>query len=142
MKYILANTRITYWDQQGFQQLDPAAHQTLEGSIGAEMFVVNNHRLPIIMEGRIHILEADKPVFHCIFHTQALLTFDPNENPILDLIKMLNEISTQEHERWETKIKGTTLERFSITGGDLDSSTRFSKAYEIMEHARKQHLIA
>jgi hypothetical protein len=142
MKYILADTRIVHWDEEGLSKINPDSDQIMQGLVTAEMFVINNNRLPIIIEGQIRILDHDEQIFSCIFHTKALLTFDMNKNPILDLISMFDEAFIQEQQEWKVKTIGTVLEGSGIADTARDSETRFNKAYQVMEHARKRHLLA
>jgi hypothetical protein len=141
MKYILADTRIVHWDQEGLSRISPDAYQILQGSLTAEMFVVNNNRLPVIIEEQIQVLDREERVFSCIFHTKALLSFDPGENPILDLIRLFDETFIQEEQEWEIKTRDTPLETFKIAGSERDPEARFNRAYQIMEHARKRNLL-
>ncbi len=141
MKYILAPTRIIHWDEDTLYKIDPDSNQKMQGLVTAELFMVNNNRLPIVIEGQIKILDQEEQIFSCIFHTKALLTFEIKENPIIDLIKMFDESFIQEQQEWKIRIMGTALESFQMADTERNPETRFNKAYQIMEHARKRQLI-
>ena len=104
MKYILAPTRIIHWDEDTLYKIDPDSNQKMQGLVTAELFMVNNNRLPIVIEGQIKILDQEEQIFSCIFHTKALLTFEIKENPIIDLIKMFDESFIQEQQEWKIRI--------------------------------------
>jgi hypothetical protein len=142
MKYDLRKTKVIHWDKEGLAKINAESDTILQVVITAELYQVNKERLPIIIEAQFKIIDNGVHISSAIFHTKAILTFEFDENPVNDLMKMFSEAFIQEKEQWEQIIIGTPLQGNIVVPEDVKHEARFNKAYEIMEHARKRNLLA
>lgn len=93
------------------------------------------------MEGQFKIHQNGVHVGGYIFHTKVILSFEANENPMTDLIKMIDAVNENEEFELANILIGTPLEGFKVDKTDKSPEVRFNKAYEIMESARKLQLL-
>lgn len=140
MKYKLYNSRIIHWDDTLYL-LDDHSNSILRDSISIELCKVVDDKLPIIIEGKIQVIDKESPFFNCIIHTKAILKFLRAENPINDLIKMLNECNEQEEAILAEATLGIRMNKPSMTKSDYNPMTLFNKAYELKEYAIKVQLL-
>ncbi len=141
MKYKLYDTKVIHWDVDGMYNVD-LVNDKIQGVISAEIYKVYKGVLPIIVEGQVRIINNEKDIFSCIFHTKAQLIFEPTENPINDLIKMLYEVEEKEKQEWANNIMNTPLDGLYLESIKSDPNTKLNKACEIRDAAKKQNLLS
>lgn len=143
MKYRLRETRIIHWDDEDILQRgwDPSA--VIQRGIAGEIYKIHEEKelLPIGIETHVKVLSLGRLIFNCIFHTQGVVKFDKGENPINDLIAMLDAISLQEQYKWNEATIGTDFNSIDIMLLEGDGTARFNKAYEIMEAGRRGNIL-
>lgn len=112
-------------------------------SIGADIFsVYQNKILPIVVVGHVEIHKENFVLFSAIMHTKVLLSFDLNEQPVSQLMDMIKTVNEQEKTVWREKVKGTYFEPIDFIKVPHNSEVYFNKAYQLIEAARKHHLLA
>ena len=139
MEYKLYQTKLIHSDEVIFSKL--TKDSVIQGVITAEIYKAFEKSLPIIMEGQFKILQNGIHVGGYIFHTKVILTFIANENPMTDLVKMIDAVNGNEEFELTKILIGTPLEGFKVPRNEKSSEVRFNKAYEIMEAAKQRQLL-
>jgi hypothetical protein len=139
VEYKLYQTKLIHSDEAVFSKL--TKDSVIQGVITAEIYKAFEKSLPIIMEGQFKILQNGVHVGGYIFHTKVILTFEANENPITDLVKMIDAVKENEEFELNKILIGTPLEGLKIHKVDKSPEVRFNKAYEIMEAAKQRQLL-
>lgn len=110
--------------------------------ITAEVYKVYNGSLPVIVEGQIRIKNPNgTDVFSSIFHTKTILTFEQTENPVNDLMKMLEDVESQEKKVWGSRILATPLHGLFLEVAQPNLDVRLNKACQIRDIAKQRNLI-
>lgn len=141
MKYRTEPTRLIHWDEEGMYKVDTSKDRIYTLRTG-EIYKVYNNSLPIIIEGQIRIKnEFGIDVFSCILHTKVQLWFDYNENPINDLVKLMNETDQKEHDVWGKRIVATPLHGLFLENIESDPNSQLNTVCHIRDAARARGLI-
>ena len=139
MEYKLYQTKLIHSDEDGFSKL--TKDSIIQGVISAEIYKAFDKSLPIIMEGQFKMLQNGLHIGGYIFHTKVILTFEGAENPVNDLIKMIDAVCENEEFELSKILIGSPIEGFKVNKTDKSPEARFNKAYEIMEAARERQLL-
>jgi hypothetical protein len=142
MEYKLYPSKIIHWDNTIHLSKDESTRAIIQSSISIDLCKVVNNKLPIIIEGRIKIIEDDILLLNTIIHTKAILRFSIDENPINDLVKMLEECKDQEEAIfYKTTLGIDVLQSIKIPNTAYDPMVKFNKAYQLREYVRKVGLL-
>jgi hypothetical protein len=136
MKYKLGKTKVIHWDLPQDAIINPDI-DVVRRLVGAETYVSKKGILPIIIQCKINILKGDEIAFNSIMHTNCLLQFNLNENPINDLMKMFKEAHEQENKEWDNN-ELSSIDLYQI-GVDVDVD--LNKSCEIRDIAKQQNLL-
>jgi hypothetical protein len=136
MKYKLGETRIIHWDLSTDFSINKNI-DIIRRLVGADTYVAKEGFLPIIIECKIHIVRDGNILFTCIMHTKSLLQFIPYENPINDLMRMMEDAHSKENEKWAL----SPLSTIDISNLSVDQNIDLNKACEIRDIAIKQNLL-
>jgi len=145
MKADIRQTRLIHFPDEDISKVTVYRPDqvVLRISISAEIYsVYQNKILPIIVVGHVEIHKDNFILFSAIMHTKVLLSFDLNEQPVTQLMDMIKTVNEQEKTVWRAKVKGTYFEPLDFVHIPHNSEVYFNKAYEIIEAARKLHLLA
>ena len=145
MKSDIRQTKIIHFPTEDINKVTAYSPEEtkLRTSISVDVFsVYNNTILPIIVVGHVQIFKDDLVLFSCIMHTKVLLTFELHESPVTQLINMLETVREQEKNQWQTKVYNTPFQFLDFNKIPANNEVNFNKAYQLIESARKHHLLA
>lgn len=140
MKYKIGKTKIIHLPSN-FENIVLKKEIIIQILLTAEIYKTQKGVLPIIIEGKIRLLENKEIIFSCIFHTRVILIFQMDENPINDLIDLFDKVHMQEVSLWDSNLKNSSVHKIDLNKIKLNTEVKFNKACEIIEAARSQNLL-
>lgn len=142
MRSKILETRVIHWDDEEYSRIGNDPDATFRVTISGDVYKAQEDgRFPIAIENHIEIIRNDRTIFSCIFHTKAILLFNFDEEPMNDLVKLLDAITLQEIAKWEEITRNSMLQPLRIKLEDFNPEAKFNKAYEIREAAKQRKLI-
>jgi hypothetical protein len=140
MRYQLLTPKIIHWDEY-FHLFKPGAGIVIRNNIIVDLFAVTNDGLPIVIEAHNEVIGKGNIILNCIIHTKAFLLFEKTENPINDIVKMLEESSRIEQAVFQIRALGTPTAGVTIDPKNNLHEMRFNKAYLVKQYAMKIGLL-
>ena len=113
MEYKLGITKSIHWDEEGIYKVHPNC--IIKWEITAEIYpVIKENQLPIIIVAHPVISDNGTIIFTSILHTNAILRFDRDEDPINDIIRMWDVCYSQELIKFKEMGKETIIDNIKL----------------------------
>ena len=107
--------------------------------LGGDTFITQENKLPLKLSWRYRIFENGNVIFSLIAEGNYLLSFQKDENPLLDLLNLVDTSFLSFGDIWSEKVYGTPLQNFSLPAPN--EHNHLEKAKEIMGNGIRQNLL-